>query len=117
MKHLLPKLTHRLKGHGSKGLQVSIPKWRNVVPEENSSTITHAWLWAKMGSFLKPKDVVVSETGMGFQFTSKLLIGSIDLIGTSSFGALEIVLPRDTIYLSQVLWGSIGWTVGGYTFN
>ena len=32
--------------------------------------------------------------------------------GTSSFGALDVPLPKDAVYVSQILWGSIGWTVG-----
>ncbi|KAF8523212.1 pyruvate decarboxylase [Gautieria morchelliformis] len=94
MKYLIPKLSDRLKQYSGGALQVSIPKWRNVVPDEHTDAITHAWLWPKMGSFFRPKDVIVAETG------------------TSSFGAPEIALPRDTIYVSQILWGSIGWAVG-----
>ncbi|KAF8580115.1 pyruvate decarboxylase [Ramaria rubella] len=94
MKYLLPKLTDRLRGFSSNTLQISIPKWRNEVPQESDDIISHAWLWARLSSFFKPKDIVVSETG------------------TSSFGALEIILPPDTIYISQILWGSIGWAVG-----
>lgn len=65
MKHLLPKLTKLLKEHGfSKAQGVNIPKWRQPVPEEDNDAITHAWLWSKMSSFFKPRDVVVTETGM-----------------------------------------------------
>jgi len=47
-----------------------------------------------MGEFFKPKDVIVAETG------------------TSSFGILDVALPHDSVFVSQILWGSIGWTVG-----
>lgn len=30
---------------------------------DSSSTITHEWLWPTMGTFFKPKDVIVTETG------------------------------------------------------
>lgn len=69
MKQLLPKLTHRLKSYSSKAHQVSIPQWRIVVPDESSNTITHSWLWSKMGSFFRPKDVVIAETGMKLELT------------------------------------------------
>lgn len=32
--------------------------------------------------------------------------------GTSSFGILDVPLPRGAVFVSQILWGSIGWTVG-----
>lgn len=32
--------------------------------------------------------------------------------GTSSFGLLPVPLPSKVNYVSQVLWGSIGWSVG-----
>ena len=63
MKHLLPKLTHSLKGNSTRALQVSIPKWRNVVPKESNDIISHAWLWPRLSSFLKPRDIIVAETG------------------------------------------------------
>ena len=34
------------------------------------------------------------------------------LLGTSSFGVLDIPLPAGATFVSQILWGSIGWTVG-----
>jgi len=47
-----------------------------------------------MGDFFRPKDVIVTETG------------------TSNFGILESRFPPDVIAISQVLWGSIGYSVG-----
>lgn len=32
--------------------------------------------------------------------------------GTSSFGLINVPLPSHAKYLSQVLWGAIGWSVG-----
>ncbi|KAJ7686676.1 thiamine diphosphate-binding protein, partial [Mycena rosella] len=46
------------------------------------------------GKFFKPKDVIIAETG------------------TSSIGIVDIPLPEKSIFVSQILWGSIGWTVG-----
>lgn len=34
------------------------------------------------------------------------------LPGTSSFGILDVPLPENSVFVSQILWGSIGWTVG-----
>jgi pyruvate decarboxylase len=57
-------------------------------------TITQAWLWPRLGEFLKENDIVVTETG------------------TSNFGIWDTKFPPGVIALSQVLWGSIGWSVG-----
>ena len=57
-------------------------------------TITHDWLWPRVGNFLKDDDIVVTETG------------------TANFGIWETRFPKGTTALSQVLWGSIGWSVG-----
>ncbi|CEH12280.1 Thiamine pyrophosphate-requiring enzyme [Ceraceosorus bombacis] len=56
--------------------------------------ISQMWLWKRIGSFLKEADQVVAETG------------------TSSFGILDTHLPGGRTRLhSQVLWGSIGWSL------
>lgn len=41
---------------------------------------------------------------------------SLDIIitetGTSVFGLLDVPLPSHATYVAQILWGSIGWSVG-----
>jgi pyruvate decarboxylase len=70
----------------------------NVLPkrerESISQEITHAWLWPTIGQWLKAKDVVITETG------------------TANFGILETRFQEDVVGISQVLWGSIGYSVG-----
>jgi len=56
--------------------------------------ISHLYFWPRIAQFIQSEDVVVTETG------------------TSSFGALEMPLPANAIYVSQILWGSIGWATG-----
>ncbi|KAJ7742605.1 thiamine diphosphate-binding protein [Mycena metata] len=94
MKQLLPRLTARLEACSAAARKIPIPDPRAVVPKEDNEIITHTWIWPRMGNFFKPKDVIVAETG------------------TSYFGILDIPLPEKSILLSQMLWGSIGWTVG-----
>ncbi|KAJ7178207.1 thiamine diphosphate-binding protein [Mycena filopes] len=94
MKQLLPRLTARLEACSAAGRKIPIPDPRAVVPKEDNEIITHNWIWPRMGQFFRPKDVIVAETG------------------TSYFGILDIPLPENTLFLSQMLWGSIGWTVG-----
>ncbi|RDW73837.1 hypothetical protein BP5796_07279 [Coleophoma crateriformis] len=72
------------------------PKMENKVAEneDNSETITQAWFWPRAGEFLKEDDIVITETG------------------TSNFGIWETKFPKGVTALSQVLWGSIGYSVG-----
>ncbi|KAL7409361.1 thiamine diphosphate-binding protein [Mrakia frigida] len=56
--------------------------------------ITQKYLWPRMQHFFKEWDVILADTG------------------TSAFGILDIPFPKTAIALSQVLWGSIGWSVG-----
>ncbi|KAJ7601083.1 pyruvate decarboxylase THI3 [Mycena floridula] len=91
MKQLLKKLAARLKP--SANLREVAP-FIAAVPKEDHEVISHAWFWPRLGEFFKPKDVVVAETG------------------TSNFGILDIPLPDQSVFLAQILWGSIGWSVG-----
>jgi pyruvate decarboxylase len=72
------------------------PKIMNKVKgnQDNSQTITQAWFWPRVGEFLKEDDIVVTETG------------------TANFGIWETKFPKGVTALSQVLWGSIGYSVG-----
>ncbi|KAJ5674109.1 Pyruvate decarboxylase [Penicillium macrosclerotiorum] len=76
----------------------STPQITNKLPEseKNSSdqTITHAWLWPTVGQWLKEKDVVITETG------------------TANFGIWDTRFPAHVTAISQVLWGSIGYSLG-----
>ncbi|KAF8206883.1 thiamine diphosphate-binding protein [Mycena galopus ATCC 62051] len=69
---------------------VEIPKFIAVIPKEASETITHAWLWPRMSKFFRPRDVIVAETG------------------TSNSGVLDVSMPEQAVFVSQILWGSIG---------
>lgn len=62
--------------------------------KDASPTITQAWFWPRIGEYLRENDIVVTETG------------------TSNFGIWGTKFPPGTTALSQVLWGSIGWSVG-----
>ncbi|KAG5656112.1 hypothetical protein KAF25_008988 [Fusarium avenaceum] len=74
----------------------SIPEVRNELEKntDDSEVITQAWLWPRVGEYLIPNDIVVTETG------------------TANFGIWDTKFPRNVTALSQVLWGSIGWSVG-----
>ncbi|KZP33569.1 pyruvate decarboxylase [Athelia psychrophila] len=94
MKELLPKLSEVLATHRASALKISVPHYRAVVPQDNEKSIMQDWFWPRMAQWFKPKDVIVSETG------------------TSNFGLLDVPLPAQSIFVSQILWGSIGWATG-----
>jgi len=56
--------------------------------------ITQAYLWPTFGKWFKEGDVIISETG------------------TSNFGILDVPVPKGVSIVTQVLWGSIGYSVG-----
>lgn len=75
------------------------PNPSNAIPKEHAeestgSVISHAWLWPRLGSWLQSGDIVITETG------------------TANFGIWETRFPKDVIAINQVLWGSIGYSVG-----
>lgn len=93
MASLLPRICESLKGHEFTGSKVT--SFENVAKKEHETQITHDWFWPTLGTkFLAPGDIIVTETG------------------TSNFGILDTRFPKDVMAVSQVLWGSIGWSVG-----
>ena len=94
MKRLLPKLTARLQA-AQEGVPLApVLRFTPPIPKEDSSIITHAWLWPRMNTFFQSKDVVVAETG------------------TTCFAMVDVSFPAGSTLLSQTLWASIGWSVG-----
>ncbi|CDH11210.1 Pyruvate decarboxylase [Zygosaccharomyces bailii ISA1307] len=59
-----------------------------------STPLKQEWLWRQVGKFLQGGDIVITETG------------------TSAFGINQAHFPDRTYGISQVLWGSIGYTTG-----
>lgn len=100
MKLLFPPLLEAVKklvaetpDFASKAL--AVPDTSPKIPEVPDDHITtQAWLWQRLSYFLRPSDIVVTETG------------------TSSFGIIQTKFPNNVRGISQVLWGSIGYSVG-----
>lgn len=63
-------------------------------PAPKDTPLTQEWLWTKVSSWFREGDIIITETG------------------TSAFGIVQSRFPNNTIGISQVLWGSIGFTVG-----
>lgn len=94
MKSLLQKVVKRM----GKLSVVAPPKISNTTHESPEASavpaITHSWLWPTVGQWLKEKDIVITETG------------------TANFGIWETRFPKGVTSISQVLWGSIGYSLG-----
>ncbi|EZF33277.1 Pyruvate decarboxylase PdcA [Trichophyton interdigitale] len=93
MKGVLRKVINRMGK-----LNITAPPKQENVPEESpqfpAPTITHSWLWPNVGNWLQENDIVITETG------------------TSSFGIWGTRFPKGVTAVSQVLWGSIGYSLG-----
>ncbi|KAK4099930.1 pyruvate decarboxylase [Parathielavia hyrcaniae] len=72
------------------------PDVRNEVARnrDESDTVTQAWFWPRVGEYLRERDILVTETG------------------TANFGIWETKFPPGVTGVTQILWGSIGWSVG-----
>ena len=74
---------------------VPVPAAPAANPACNPSTpLKQEWMWRQLSNFLQEGDIVLTETG------------------TSGFGINQCTFPNNTVGISQVLWGSIGYTGG-----
>lgn len=95
MKFVLQKLSAKIPEFIKQYKPVDIPKKAPANKECPKSTgLKQEWMWNQLGSFLQEGDIVLTETG------------------TSAFGINQTTFPKDTYGISQVLWGSIGFTGG-----
>jgi indolepyruvate decarboxylase len=60
---------------------------------DRNASLTHAQLWPRIERFLSPDDVVLAEAGTSFS------------------GICGIRLPAGAAFISQAVWGSIGYTL------
>ncbi|KIW95803.1 uncharacterized protein Z519_02867 [Cladophialophora bantiana CBS 173.52] len=61
--------------------------------DADAEIITQSWIWTRFGEFCRPGDILIAESG------------------TAQFGLPDAYLPKDVTYLTQVYYGSIGYTV------
>lgn len=73
---------------------VAVPQKRIVPSPGAKAAISQEWLWSRVSSWFQEGDIIITETG------------------TSAFGIVQSYFPDNCIGISQVLWGSIGFTVG-----
>lgn len=90
---LLPALARVLKRKSSIPASPTLP----LVPlpaGQPADNLTHDVLWPLVGQYLRERDIVVAE------------------VGTAAFGLLTLPLPKGATFVSQVLWGCIGFSIG-----
>lgn len=61
---------------------------------EKGKKITHGRFFDRISSFIEPSSIVVAETG------------------SSLFSASETLMPKNTTFIGQTFYGSIGYTIG-----
>ncbi|KAI1319588.1 putative pyruvate decarboxylase [Xylariaceae sp. FL0255] len=94
MRGVLQKITERVDVSKLK-VAAAPPKYETAEPRgSGDGPILQDWFWPRISSYLREKDIVVTETG------------------TANFGIWETRFPSGVTALSQVLWGSIGYAVG-----
>ena len=91
LQRLLEHVSEAAKGYVPVAVPARIPE---NPPCDPSTPLKQEWMWNQLSKFLREGDVVITETG------------------TSGFGINQTHFPGNTIGISQVLWGSIGFTGG-----
>ncbi|KAG7664143.1 uncharacterized protein J8A68_002326 [[Candida] subhashii] len=96
MKEALQVLLKSVQSHISPSFVPGpVPKVKLInTPAPAHTPLTQEYLWTKVSSWFREGDIIVTETG------------------TSAFGIVQSRFPNNTIGISQVLWGSIGFTTG-----
>lgn len=97
IKSLLTTLNEKLSRKEAVSIKpVETPEQMVKTSNDTSAShgpLTHVVLWNKIAAFLQDGDVIIGE------------------VGTSNAGLSSVLLPADSSYISQPLWGSIGYTL------
>ncbi|GBL51546.1 Pyruvate decarboxylase 2 [Candidozyma auris] len=94
MKEALNVLLEKIPSHVANYKPLPVPQRRVIPSPGDKAAISQEWLWSRLSSWFREGDIVITETG------------------TSAFGIVQSYFPDNCIGISQVLWGSIGFTVG-----
>ncbi|CAF2702371.1 unnamed protein product [Rotaria sp. Silwood2] len=95
MRELLPDLTKYwptdiIHPYNGKPYEIEKP----VLDSKHQHEIIHEYFWHKLSDFIPENSIVIAETG------------------TSEFGIFNMRAPRGVTFLTQILWGSIGYSIG-----
>ncbi|KAH7351452.1 pyruvate decarboxylase-like protein [Pyrenochaeta sp. MPI-SDFR-AT-0127] len=90
IKPLLAALTQALPSTPQHKIAKAILPPPRTPLDKDATKLTQSWLWPTIESFIRPGDVIVSETG------------------TSNFGLCDIAFPENVKLVTQIYYGSIG---------
>ncbi|KAF9890418.1 hypothetical protein FE257_006086 [Aspergillus nanangensis] len=94
IKNFLNCLYKTIPTHPSpQGLWLQLPTPESPLGSD-SNRITQSWIWKRIGAMARPNDIVIGESG------------------TALFGLSDASFPSGALYLAQIYFGSIGWSVG-----
>lgn len=94
MKEALNQLLAHIGSRQFNYKPVPVPQKKVVPSPGDKAPISQEWLWSRVSSWFREGDIIITETG------------------TSAFGIVQSYFPDNCLGISQVLWGSIGFTVG-----
>lgn len=99
--HFLPVLKRIVAELEAQPQKYSLPRARKapkieppILNESKTGDLKQSYVWQRLGRFLKENDIVLAESG------------------TAQFGMPDATFPRNTRYITQTFWSSIGFTVG-----
>ncbi|WP_196893295.1 alpha-keto acid decarboxylase family protein [Aureivirga marina] len=92
----IPYVSNKIKKSKIKFPAFTLPKKeeKHFMIKADSKKIEQEYFWKRMGFFFKENSIVIAGTG------------------TSLFGLLPIKLPDNVTFISQIIWASIGYSVG-----
>ncbi|CCF58355.1 hypothetical protein KAFR_0E02020 [Kazachstania africana CBS 2517] len=91
LRKLLASVADAAKGYKPVAVPARVPENKACDP---STPLAQEWMWNQCAKFFQEGDVIITETG------------------TSAFGINQSLFPNNSVGISQVLWGSIGFTGG-----
>lgn len=94
MKEALRQLLAGIGSRVTNYIPVPVPQQKVVPTPGDAAPISQEWMWSRVSSWFREGDIIITETG------------------TSAFGIVQSKFPDNCLGISQVLWGSIGFTVG-----
>ena len=95
MKEALQLLNTKVKAAAAHYKVAPVPNIKMAnTPATTNTKLSQEWLWTRVSSWFREGDIILTETG------------------TSAFGIVQSRFPNNTIGISQVLYGSIGYSVG-----
>lgn len=99
--HFLPILRRLVTDLEANPLKYNLPRLQKkarleppMLQEAKSGQIKQAFIWQRLGRFLRKDDILLVESG------------------TAQFGMPDAVFPENIRYITQTFWSSIGYTVG-----